>query len=954
MSRFFSQSQRPLPTTTRLLLIFIVLAAFWLRLHHIDAFSFWTDEGLTSLRSGYSISDILSNRILIQDGITKDTHPGFFYLIIHFTRQLWGESDFAFRFPSTLAGILLVPLMFQFGRRLHSMQLGLLAALLTAVNPLYIWYANEARMYTIFVLLAAGASYVLWQALTLRREPFAANRKGLRLTDYLLLYILLAGLALYTHYTAVFLIAAQALFWGWLLWQHGQKKLILGTISVGVLAAIPLIPYTIPRLFQGSEANFYWVSPWIMLADVVRFFGLGITVDFQNAFIQLLVISFALLLLAGIVATKRWLPRLFLATYLLSVVLGLMAGSLIKPLYQGVRHIMVSSPAYLLLISWGILSLFTYFQKRWQSAHKRTDYRLLITGLLALLATAVPLTGATIAINNQYNNPRYAKNAFREAIAFIEQRAGENDIIVYHNAILLALHDHYQQRPDVDVTAAPIYPTLAKVSAPDQLQNLSQTYDRIWFITDPPADNRDLDRLVPQWLDENLAIIDTYPFPAVTTALAVIAYTTQPRYLPEQAHVEVGLMQSWPEVPTLVGRAFQFSQPVDLSTMWVNLLWRGELPAADTSIRFTLISEDGAEWGISDHAMISQPDLASPWTIAETIQQSYPVQIPFGIPPGSYALMLKPFRTNSPANYDAVLLGEVDIAAQSSENMSGERPFDTTFPINFTNGFSLQGVAFPDSEVRPGHAIPMTLFWQAHSNDVNSQNLSYQLTIMDEDGDILRQNEGTPTISWLEVWPANQLVRENSGLYFPSETQPGTYSLYWELFDGETTVSGKPSWRPWATEQVKLGEIEVIPWPLIKTLPKNTTVVNAQFGQTINLYGYDLEQSDSSINLILHWQTQATPDQNYTVFVHLTDDEGTIISQQDLIPVNGLRPTAGWRPEEVITDEYTLLLSEPLTNGRYQLLVGLYTPDTFTRPTVTVDGVAQSNNQLIITTVTSP
>ena len=187
--------KRPLSSHSYLLLILFILLAFGLRLHNLDAFSFWTDEGLTPLRAGYSIPEILSNRIIIQEGITKDTHPPLYFLIIHFTHQLLGETDFAYRFPSVLAGILLVPLLFQFGQRWRRRSLGLLAALLTAVNPLQIWYANEARMYTLVVLLAAIASYLLLRALS-----------GGSLRRYLPLYLVFASLAVYTHYTAAILV----------------------------------------------------------------------------------------------------------------------------------------------------------------------------------------------------------------------------------------------------------------------------------------------------------------------------------------------------------------------------------------------------------------------------------------------------------------------------------------------------------------------------------------------------------------------------------------------------------------------------------------------------------------------------------------------------------------------------------------------------------------------------
>ena len=104
--------------TPLLALIALLLLGYWLRVYNLDAFSFWTDEGLTPARSGYPISQILRNEIIIQGVVTTDTHPPLYYLIIHLTRQLFGLSDFAFRYPSVLFGVLLIPLLYQFGRRL--------------------------------------------------------------------------------------------------------------------------------------------------------------------------------------------------------------------------------------------------------------------------------------------------------------------------------------------------------------------------------------------------------------------------------------------------------------------------------------------------------------------------------------------------------------------------------------------------------------------------------------------------------------------------------------------------------------------------------------------------------------------------------------------------------------------------------------------------------------------
>ena len=152
--------------TSKLILIGLIWLGFWLCLHHIDRFSFWIDEGLTPIRSGYSLREILSQVIIVQGHPTTDTHPPLYYLIIAVTRRLFGESDFAFRFPSALFAVASIPLIYQLGRRIgRSERVGRLAALWLAISPLVVWYAQEARMYTLLNFFGIGLTLVLWEAL---------------------------------------------------------------------------------------------------------------------------------------------------------------------------------------------------------------------------------------------------------------------------------------------------------------------------------------------------------------------------------------------------------------------------------------------------------------------------------------------------------------------------------------------------------------------------------------------------------------------------------------------------------------------------------------------------------------------------------------------------------------------------------------------------------------------
>ena len=829
-------------------LLALLLLGFWLRVHNLDAFSFWTDEGLTPARSGYPVAQILRNEIVIQGYVSTDTHPPLYYLIIHVTRQLFGLSDFTFRYPSVLFGVLLIPLLYQFGRRLvpsplgrglwrGSLPLGLLVALLTTVNPLQVYYSQEARMYTLLVLLATGMSYVLWLALGAShflkcvapsdgpdKKVQPTSESGMhpergRVLRLLAAYSVLAALAVYTHYTAVFLVAAQTLFWGWLLWRAGLRRLIIGALVAGALAAIPLVPYTLPRLTSGGEANYFPVSPLTVLQDVVRFFHLGLTVDFARAGI-LLLNGLALTLLAlGMWAAGRdhgrRLPRLFLLSWLLAAPLGLIVGSaLFKPMYQGVRHIMIGSPAFLLLVGLGIWAIWTWLPEgsraqgpgareesrgaegqRSRGEHSSPGTWPLEPGPwnpLALVPLGLLLLGAAVALVNLYTDPAYAKDDFRAIVRFIETRAGGQDAVVYNNAVLLPLHEHYRLRPDLTVTALPVYPQFATGQEPE-LAALAADYRRVWFVTDPPADGRDDEQLIHAWLDANLLEVSDRRFTAQTTEARVISYASAGEQesggTGESAIAPAALPPCSPALLRLSALVTLDCVRIDETplarpTLWVDLWWSGERPATDTQLIFTLSGPDGSEQYRRAQPLLREGEFD--WNPDAPNRLSYDLPLPPGLPPGAYTLAV------GPEGQTALPLGEVAIASTDTWPAAPERLFaDTelagvsaTRPAaRWPNGLELAAVVPWDDSVIAGNNLPLTVFWRVGPQGVDLSNVRYRLEVIGRGGAVLRSQEARPGAAWLGGVAPGALLREVTSLYFRPETPPGHYRLRWTLLN---------------------------------------------------------------------------------------------------------------------------------------------------------------------------
>jgi mannosyltransferase len=178
-------------------LIVLVLIAVLLRLATIGAQPLWLDEVYTySLGSG-SLTDTLR-------GYALDVHPPLYGVLLRCWQAVAGSSPIALRSFSSLwsvVGLVFAALLARDVTR--SAVAGLISGLLMAVNPLDIWYAQEARNYALTASLATVATWVLWRWLTDARTtaplawPWA--------------YGVLAALQLHSHYTAAVVVAAQIL-----------------------------------------------------------------------------------------------------------------------------------------------------------------------------------------------------------------------------------------------------------------------------------------------------------------------------------------------------------------------------------------------------------------------------------------------------------------------------------------------------------------------------------------------------------------------------------------------------------------------------------------------------------------------------------------------------------------------------------------------------------------------
>ncbi len=116
--------------------------------------------------------------------------------------------------------------------------------------------------------------------------------------------------------------------------------------------------------------------------------------------------------------------------------------------------------------------------------------------------------------------------------------------------------------------------------------------------------------------------------------------------------------------------------------------------------------------------------------------------------------------------------------------------------------------------------------------------------------------------------------------------------------------------------------------------------LDTTFGDRVELLGYDAParsaQPGDEISLQLYWRLPLPADRNYSVFVHLVDENGVIIAQRDMYPGQGLIATGETEPGYAWTDRYTARIPASAlapTSLRWQ--VGVYDPFTGQRLPIT-------------------
>ena len=213
-----------------LLVLGFVCLAIVIRLHGLTAANLWLDEANSWQVASRSWASLI--------GELRGSPVGPLYFVL---LKLWisafGDSAFALRAFSVLASIALIPAVYILGAKLLSRRAGVIAALLIALSPLELYFAQEARMYmlTSLVALLTFWAYVRW------RETVLGSLDASHSQSWALLWYTIAGITLlFTHPVAGTLLVALNLD-ALMLWWKSRARTNRSTVISWVVAQLVIL-----------------------------------------------------------------------------------------------------------------------------------------------------------------------------------------------------------------------------------------------------------------------------------------------------------------------------------------------------------------------------------------------------------------------------------------------------------------------------------------------------------------------------------------------------------------------------------------------------------------------------------------------------------------------------------------------------------------------------------------
>jgi uncharacterized membrane protein len=381
---------------------------FLLRFYHLGFYDFWYDEVFTA---GYAKYPWVS------------WNPPLYWILLHFWVKVFGFSELSLRFPSLVFSFLSCVLLYITGKKLFNERIAIVASIFMGLSPFQVWYAQEARSYSMLLFLSLLSTYLFYKASKRDR-----NREWLFFTIFSL-----AGL--YTNYFFIFLILSQFLYF--LLFS---KKASLKALIYLLLIPLGFLPY-LSRFLSKFFAvwNGFWVpTPKIFsLIWTVENFILGYNVPF---YLYILAdIGVVILLVNAILNFKKKEFKQNFLFCLFFFLVPITAAFLFSKMFFSVyldRGLIFASPYLYLILSFGAVSF-----------KKKTPKVFNLALIFFLMAAGIYLYYKNLMFSSPLRRAGvHPKKPIKPLVSFLDKHTARGDIVAFTNDSIVPSFFFYSQK----------------------------------------------------------------------------------------------------------------------------------------------------------------------------------------------------------------------------------------------------------------------------------------------------------------------------------------------------------------------------------------------------------------------------------------------------------------------------------------------------------------------------
>lgn len=274
--------------TNLLILSFLIVFGFLIRLYNLGAYPYHVDEKFTIELIAKPFWNVLVF------GLSQDCNPPLFYLIDWVSVRLLGFTAFAQRFPAVVFGTLCIPAAYWLGKEFRNENVGLLtAAVVTTLGSMW-YYSQFGRAYTMIVFL-----------FTILLVYFIRIERGDTHTITWLMYGGIASLCVWTHLYALVPIGFMGLYQ---IYRHGLQAITKPFVTYIPIIALAGTFYaihtqranimqgwmgnTVQQLLQYAFLEYFAFSAVIFVGLILISMWLNLTDDIVTALMGVWIASF--------------------------------------------------------------------------------------------------------------------------------------------------------------------------------------------------------------------------------------------------------------------------------------------------------------------------------------------------------------------------------------------------------------------------------------------------------------------------------------------------------------------------------------------------------------------------------------------------------------------------------------------------------------------------------------